>query len=157
VEKAISFRLSIIGEGPLCNALKAQVATSGLDKCVAFKGSVPHSSLPDWYRASDLFVLPSRSEGVPSVLLEASACATPWVASEVGGIPEIADLGLSRLTPAEAPSALAVAILESLNSHSRLLSNSPRSHAESVDELGAFLESTITRTKEKSTMVSCPR
>jgi glycosyltransferase involved in cell wall biosynthesis len=42
-------------------------------------------------------VLPSLSEGVPNVLMESIACGTPFVASRVGGIPEIATTGLDTL------------------------------------------------------------
>src|SRR5262249_51981196 len=60
-------------------------------------GVVPHDRLPDWYRAADLTVLPSHSEGVPNVLREALACGTPFVASRVGGIPELAGEPWGRL------------------------------------------------------------
>jgi len=70
--------------------------------------------LPDWYRAADLTVLPSRSEGLPNVLRESLACRTPFVASNVGGIIEIADPGSSLLVPPEDHSALADAIAQAL-------------------------------------------
>jgi glycosyltransferase involved in cell wall biosynthesis len=77
-----------------------------------FAGVVQHGDLPDWYRAADVTVLPSRSEGVPNVLLESTACGTPFVASDVGGIAEVADPLLDRLVPAEHADALAKAITE---------------------------------------------
>jgi teichuronic acid biosynthesis glycosyltransferase TuaC len=46
----------------------------GLAETVTFVGSVPHRELPDWYRAADLTVLPSRSEGVPNAWRESLAC-----------------------------------------------------------------------------------
>ncbi len=104
------FRLSIIGDGPLRKKLEGMVDTLGLKERVLFVGSVPHERLPNWFQAVDLFVLPSHSEGVPTVLLEASACRTPWVASRVGGIPEIEHVGLSMLVPPNSPTELARAI-----------------------------------------------
>jgi glycosyltransferase involved in cell wall biosynthesis len=84
------FRCVLIGDGPLRDALGRRAARLGLAGRVRFTGSRPLEELPSWYRAADLFVLPSRSEGVPNVLLEAASCGTPFVASRVGGIPEIA-------------------------------------------------------------------
>ena len=108
------FELLVIGDGPLRTKLHEQATELGLKDCVRFLGSVPHESLPGWFQAADLFVLPSHSEGVPTVLLEASACRTPWVASRVGGIPEIEHLGLSRLVTPNSPGELTIAIRERL-------------------------------------------
>src|SRR5262249_19186984 len=77
---------------------------------ISFIGSRPQDELPDWYRASDLTVLPSRSEGLPNVLRESLACGTPFVASRVGGIPEIAGDGAGRLVTPGDPVALAEGI-----------------------------------------------
>ena len=55
-------------------------------------------------------MLPSLSEGVPNVLLESIACGTPFVASDVGGIREIADETLDRLVSPGDASALAAAL-----------------------------------------------
>lgn len=103
-------QLFVIGDGPLRSKLAAQAEALGLKERVQFVGSIPHEQLPVWFQASDLFVLPSRSEGVPTVLLEASACRTPWIASRVGGIPEIENLGLSMLVTPDRPTELAAAI-----------------------------------------------
>ena len=84
------FQCVLIGSGPLASSLESDVGASGLRPVVRLAGAVPLEKLPDWYRAADVFVLPSRSEGVPNVLLEAAACGTPYIASHVGGIPEIA-------------------------------------------------------------------
>ena len=81
---------------------------------VTFAGPKLHDELPDWYRAADLTVLPSRSEGLPNVLRESLACGTPFVASNVGGINEIADPRFGLLVPPEDPEALADAIAQAL-------------------------------------------
>jgi len=80
--------LTVIGEGPLRRSLEAQAKRLNVN--ARFLGSLPLTKLPAHYHAADLMVLPSLSEGVPNVLLEASACGVPWVASDVGGIPESA-------------------------------------------------------------------
>lgn len=85
-----SFRCVLIGDGPLRDPLRTRAEALGISSHVQFAGARPLRELPDWFRAADVVVLPSRSEGVPNVLLEASACGTPFIASRVGGIPEIA-------------------------------------------------------------------
>ena len=115
LREKFDFQLVIVGDGPLRPKLEAQRAVLGLTEHVKFVGAITHEALPSWFQAADLFVLPSHSEGVPTVLLEASACGTPWVASRVGGIPEIEQLGLSRLVPPNTPSELAKAVRERLS------------------------------------------
>jgi glycosyltransferase involved in cell wall biosynthesis len=101
--------------------------------------------LPDWYRAADVFVLPSRSEGVPNVLLEAMACGRPFVATRVGGIPEIAHLGRGRLVPPGDVRSLTIAVRESLANSPQLPTSqtSIRSHADSAAELASLFEEVI--------------
>lgn len=108
------FRCYLIGDGPLWAELQSRATRLGLDGLMRFIGPVKHTELANWYRAANVFVLPSRSEGVPCVLLEAAACQTPFVASRVGGIPEIAHWGASRLVPPDDAAALADAIAQSL-------------------------------------------
>jgi glycosyltransferase involved in cell wall biosynthesis len=136
--QGVDFNGLLIGQGPLRARLEKQVARLGLDGRVKLLGPRPHDQLPDWYRAADLFVLPSYSEGVPVVLLEAAACGRPFVASRVGGIPEIAHLGTSRLVPSGDAAALAEAIRASLADPpgpQPLPRDAVRSHAEAVAEL----------------------
>src|SRR5262245_59046009 len=70
------FRCHLVGSGPLRSELEGQAAALGLQGIVVFHGPKPHDEIPDWFRAADAFVLPSRSEGVPGVLVEAMACGT---------------------------------------------------------------------------------
>jgi glycosyltransferase involved in cell wall biosynthesis len=107
-------RLYLVGDGPRREALKALAARLGLERVVRFVGEVEHADLPDWYRAADLTVLASRSEGVPNVLRESLACGTPFVATRVGGVGEIAGGTRNRIVPPEDPGALAEAIARSL-------------------------------------------
>jgi glycosyltransferase involved in cell wall biosynthesis len=107
-------KLYLVGDGSSRGALEALAARLGLQSVVRFVGSVEQSALPDWYRAADLTVLASRSEGVPNVLRESLACGTPFVATRVGGVSEIAAGMSSRLVPAEDPGALADAISRAL-------------------------------------------
>lgn len=135
-----AWQLHVIGDGPQRAALIRQAQSLGLGERVTFHGSLPHEQLPDWFRAADLFVLASRSEGIPNVLLEAMGCGLPFVATRVGGIPEIADLGDSRLVSPERPLELAAAIGDVLSSPRRTAPG-PRERREAVAEIAEFLES----------------
>jgi glycosyltransferase involved in cell wall biosynthesis len=110
----VDFLLQLVGKGPLRPSLESACFAQGLQEHVRFVGPVRHDALPDWYRAADLMVLPSRSEGTPNVLLESIACGTPFVASGVGGIPEIAAEGVDRVVPPGDTAALADAIEQQL-------------------------------------------
>ncbi len=149
------FRLFIIGDGPLRVTLERLAARLGIADRVRFLGILPQQQLPDWYRAADLFVLPSHSEGVPNVLLEASACGTRYVASKVGGIPEIAHLGAAQLTPPGDPAALAEAIRESLSQSKRRPEAAPRRREEAVAELADFLSEVRARPGPSRERLAC--
>jgi glycosyltransferase involved in cell wall biosynthesis len=87
--------LLIIGEGSTeaderyRNYLKELVETLNLEKRVFFTGWLTKKKLWRIFCASDLFVLPSRSEGMPNVLLEALGCGTPCLGSDIPGIRDI--------------------------------------------------------------------
>ncbi len=108
-----------LGDGERHAELQRRVAELGLDDRVTFAGRVVHADLPDWYRAADLQVLPSRSEGLPNVLMEGLACGLPFVASAVGGVPEIAE-SPDWLVPADEPGPLASAIGRALDAPARV-------------------------------------
>ncbi len=80
------FRYIIIGEGEERSALERQIVASDLTGKVFLAGFVPDAAslLP----AANLFLIPSRKEGTPYVLLEALAAGVPIIASAVGDIPE---------------------------------------------------------------------
>jgi len=74
-----------------------------------------HRDIPKWMNACDVLCLPSLSEGLPNVALEAMACGLPVVASRVGGVPEIVEHGVNGLLVPPADShALAAALREAL-------------------------------------------
>jgi glycosyltransferase involved in cell wall biosynthesis len=104
--------------------------------------------LPEWFRAADVFVLASRSEGTPNVLLEAAACGTPFVATAVGGVPVIARLGASRLVPPEDAERLARAIVDMLDSPLEPPAVGPRDRQNAVEDLIEFLTTVIARFRE---------
>jgi teichuronic acid biosynthesis glycosyltransferase TuaC len=148
-ERGVRFRLFLIGDGPLRGDLQNQAVAMGLADHVQFVGATPQSQLPDWYRAADLTVLSSHSEGVPNVLRESIACGTPFVATQVGGVCELAEEGHDRLVPANDPGALADAIEQSLSasrpSQSRRFE--PESWHESANHLVQILRDVRDRAK----------
>ena len=138
------FHLYLVGDGPLRPRLEARIAELGLRDRISCVGYVAHDDLADWYRAVDVTVLPSQSEGIPNVLLESIACGTPFVASHVGGIPEIADPLIDRLVPPGDASALAHALVAALAAPSRLARRAmPVSDQESATRLREVLVAAV--------------
>lgn len=110
VAKMPHARLLIVGHGPLHAPLQRQADAAGLNGSVRFLGEVADVA-PD-LRASDVFVLPSRSEGLPNALLQAMAAGLPCIATRVGGVPElIEDRVNGRLVAPEQAEALAEALV----------------------------------------------
>lgn len=79
----------IVGGGSLEKALMRKIREENLDDHIFLVGAKPHDEIPLWMNACDLFVIPSLSEGNPTVMFEALGCGKPVVATRVGGIPEI--------------------------------------------------------------------
>lgn len=106
-------RLAIAGRGAEESNLRALAAELGVANRLHLLGVV--DGVDALLRAADLFVHPSRSEGLPLAVLEALAGGVPVVASRVGGIPEAVEDGRSGLlVPPGDPEALAAAIGELL-------------------------------------------
>jgi glycosyltransferase involved in cell wall biosynthesis len=103
-------KLLLIGTGELHKELEQLARELGVRDRVIFAGR--RHDVPNCLAASDLFVLPSLSEGTPLCILEAMRAGLPVVATAVGGIPEIVETGRSAfLVPPGNPQALAEAIL----------------------------------------------
>jgi glycosyltransferase involved in cell wall biosynthesis len=80
--------LLLIGKGTLEKKLTIITEKLGLEKDVLFLGKIPHNNLPNYYNASDVFVLPSYYEGVPLASLEALSCGIPVVVTQSAGTGE---------------------------------------------------------------------
>ena len=83
------YSLLIAGEGPERARLERLAKELNVSHRVRFLGSIPHGQLHEIYAAADALVLASSREGWPNVLLEAMACGTPVVASNIWGNPEV--------------------------------------------------------------------
>ena len=111
-----SFRLVLVGDGPLRNELQAQARSRGLEQQITFAGLLPHDEVPGWLWAADIAVLPSLAEGLPLSLLEAMACGRPVIASRVGAVANVLKDGVSGLlVHAGQPASLASALAELLS------------------------------------------
>jgi len=128
----------IVGDGKYRRDLMAQAERLGMASRIRFPGQVtagePVRRILD---AADLFVLPSRTEGLPRALIEAMARALPCIGSAVGGIPELLDA--SDLVPAGDPAALAAKIQEVVRDPLRMETMSRRNLAGAREFCGSAL------------------
>jgi len=83
-------KLTIVGDGEQKSRIEKLAASFGLHAVVQFAGHFPKpSDLIPFFDNADLFILPSRAEGLPKVLIEAMARGLPCISTRVGGIPEL--------------------------------------------------------------------
>ena len=109
----LPFRVAMIGDGSERGALEALASSLGIADRVRFYGEITNAA--PLFRAFDLFVLSSRTEGSPIVLLEAMAAGVPIAAATVGGVSEALGADEAWLVPAEDPEALAAAMRDALS------------------------------------------
>ncbi|TSC61337.1 MAG: glycosyltransferase, partial [Parcubacteria group bacterium Gr01-1014_107] len=91
-----NFRLFIAGEGGE-EELRRLVQKLKLGERVIFGGTISHQKLPLYLKICDIFVRPSRSEGLGSSFIEAMAAGLPVIGTPVGGIPDFLEDGKTGL------------------------------------------------------------
>jgi glycosyltransferase involved in cell wall biosynthesis len=107
-KKNVNFTLEIIGDGPMEKSLRRMVEMSRLSNRITFLGKVDRRMLGSYYRRSDLVCVPSISDPLPTVVLEALISSTPVVGSDTGGIPFMVSNGRTGwIVPHGDPNALA--------------------------------------------------
>lgn len=112
-EQHISFKCGIIGGGSEYNSLFNLIQESGIEDCTTLLGVKTQSEIWEYLSNSDIFVLPSISEGIPVTVMEAMAMELPVIASNITGLPEIIEDGINGyLVPPENPQALAVKMID---------------------------------------------
>ena len=105
------FELLVVGEGPEHARLAGLIERHGLGDRVRLMGPRPHAELPSLYGAADALVLASSREGWANVLLEAMACGTPVVASNIPGNPEVVrDAAAGVIAATNTPDGFAAAV-----------------------------------------------
>lgn len=125
VRERVDLHLTFVGDGKQRPALERRVRELGLQERIVFRGQLPagQAVITQLDRA-DLFVLPSRQEGLPRAMIEAMARALPCIGSTVGGIPEL--LPEEDLVPPGDAEALARKIAEVVGEPLRLQRMSAR-------------------------------
>lgn len=110
-DAGVRFHCTLVGDGPMRSMIERQTSLLGLNDRLTLTGSLPPERVAEHYERADLVVLPSFSEGVPIVLMEAMSCGRPVVATRVGGVPEIVEHeGGGLLVSPGDPDELAVAL-----------------------------------------------
>jgi len=118
-QRGLNLEFAIVGAGRHAEEVQALAARLGIQDRVRFLGQIP-SGKPvfDFLDSVDLFVMPSRAEGLPRALLEAMARGCPCIGSAIGGIPEL--LAPEDLVPVGDALALAGKMMEVAQNPSRM-------------------------------------
>jgi glycosyltransferase involved in cell wall biosynthesis len=139
-EKPCEFRCEIIGEGPLADALSAQISASQLDGRVALLGARTQREIAENLKAATLFVLPCTSDreggmdNLPTVIMEAMAAGLPVISTAIAGVPEMVQPGITgALVPPNDPVALANAIEQVIRDRARAAEYGECAHALAIE------------------------
>lgn len=122
----------LVGDGPDMAAYQAKVKEAALDGLITFAGRLPAAEA---LKRGRIFVMPSRAESFPYVVLEACAAGRPVIASNVGGVPEA--LPASRLVPPGDAQALSLAILSALQNPDAAAAQAAEDHASMRERFSA--------------------
>lgn len=109
-------KLYVAGDGPENQSLREKAFSLGLSDRVCFLGRKGQAELPTLYRNAEVVVLPSRREGLPLSILEASACGAICIGTKIPGIPEIFTDGVhGYLCEPESVESLAASLRRALD------------------------------------------
>ena len=118
-DSGLSFHLTLAGDGPRKILFKYLTRKLGLNELISFPGFIPYNQVSDLFSSADVFVVSSavhstgERDGLPNVIMEALIHRVPVVATDVCGIPEVIQDGVTGfLVPEKDPSALASAIIK---------------------------------------------
>jgi len=114
--EGVSVTLTLVGMGPDEQSLRQYAEQLGISQQVNFTGAVDQDHILDYYKAADMFVLPSFAEGLPVVLMEAMAMEIPCITTAITGVPELISNGEDGLlVPASDTEGLIQAINQLVN------------------------------------------
>lgn len=118
-KQGIDFHCLLVGEGELRQTLEAQIKTLGLSGRVTLLGHQPRARVNELVATADAMVLPSvrlpsgKQEGIPVSLMEALSVELPVIATQISGVPELIEDGVTGLlVPERNPRALADAVVQ---------------------------------------------
>ncbi len=110
-------RALVGGDGALKESIEASLQEGGVASRVDLAGWISHDDLPGYLNQLQLLVLPSYTEGLPNIMLEAMACGTPVLATPVGAIPDvIIDGKTGFIMENNSPECIAENVIRALNS-----------------------------------------
>lgn len=119
IQAGLDIKLVIVGDGKHRPELEQRVRLKGLTHCISFLGQLPAGdAVREQLDRADVFVLPSRAEGLPRAMIEAMARGLPCIGSTVGGIPEL--LPPEDMVPPDDVGALAAKIREVITDPARM-------------------------------------
>jgi glycosyltransferase involved in cell wall biosynthesis len=101
------YKLFIVGAGELKDELEEMARSLGVADKVTFTGPIPYSDVPKLINMADLLVMTSSIEGQPRVLIEAMSCGTPVVGTDVFGIRDTIENGVTGYLASDDPGDIA--------------------------------------------------
>lgn len=146
LEKFKNIKLIIIGRGSTEEKLLRKIKLLNISENVIFKRFVENEKLKYYYNLSKVLILPSYSEGTPNILMEAIACNTVCIGTNVGGIPDLLSDGVGILIPPKDEEALYSAVRSVLVGGFKINQKSRNELLEEIDinrksvELGEILK-----------------
>lgn len=112
----LDLRVLIGGDGQLKETIEKSLQEQGIRSNVDLPGWISHDGLPKYLNQLRLLVLPSYTEGLPNIMLEAMACGTPVLATPVGAIPDvIQDEVTGFIMENNTPECIARSVMRALN------------------------------------------
>lgn len=131
----------IIGGGPEREALIALAASRGVSSCFTFAGALPATDMPKRISEADVFVLSSRSEGRPNVVVEALAGGLPVISTDLEGVQGMVKNGdTGWLVGVDDPDALAAALDQAVTNRVELQRRGERARAFALIQIGTWVD-----------------
>jgi len=149
-------RLLLAGSGPERARLEAVATSLGIRGTISFLGECPHDRIREYLQASDVFVMPSRAEGISNAILEAMATGLAVAATRISGITDLIDEGKNGLLfDVDDKGQLATLLVRLLGNseHRRRLGRAARAtvtHSFSIDGIAEQYETVYTTLAQRS-------
>ena len=109
-------RVCIGGAGQLKEGIETSLQAEEISDRIDLPGWISHDELPHYFNRFRLLILPSYTEGLPNIMLEAMACGTPVLATPVGAIPDVIQDGITGfIMENNSPECIAENVIRALN------------------------------------------